>query len=595
MKYSLAYIKITFFLMSLPVCASAQASASPNETNCSGFYCIPWANHGWLPNEFVKIMDLTHGLTMTTTIDDPANILLPMYPKLYEGLPALFISSNSPSKSISWTSEFNQPIGGCHFSLYETEQSEAEVKGYKGLTEVQPILSKATQIVDKKYTNIPLSTSRKINVLFTQSIDKFVITYKKNKNSLYAKGAILLVGDITLFCSEPSVAPELRKKVTLAKIAPMGKVHTGDIISYLFQFHNREEMPQMVSLSDVLPDNFYWCSQSFIGNLKGEVNNYAGNRTFNMDKILLPTGLSVFTLDAYVGATAGEYAHQSLFYVQKKSQLSDDPTRKGIMGISNQTQIAVVAPKGIAPLSVVKTVSATSALNTDMLIFTYIFQNAGVKMISADFRDEIQPDTAYYKTSSLVFEGGIMGVENLYSQSNSLYINDLHIPVGKSSITIQVALNGCANGFYKNAATITPLESSGFRAIEMPSNEALWAVVSKNDLEFVADCKSVKVENHFIANELNNQLGHIQLKINVLKAGETTFKINGVGMTGSLTTILDANTSIVKIPIRYDGSGSEGLRTVTIASELGSKVCAVNAFVEPAVQTEVARVKGRSK
>jgi hypothetical protein len=572
-------------------------AAPTKETNCSGSHYIRWANQGWQANEFVKIIHLNHGLTMTTLIDDPSNILLPMYPKLYQELPALFISSNSSSKSMSWSSEFNQPIAGCHFSLYEMasfDMQGIEVKGYKGLTEVAPILSKSTQNVDKNNFNAPFSAHPKINVLFAQSIDRFVITYRKNKNSLNPKNSMLIVGDIAIFCPQPAVAPELLKKVSLLKIAPTGNVHQGDIISYLFQFHNREKTPQFISLSDLLPTNFSWCPQSFVGNFKVETNDYGGKQQLLINKILIPSGVSAFTMDAYVGATAGQYAHQSLFYVENESYLSDDPNQKDAMGLSNQTPIKVVAtPKCIAPLNVIKTVSAPTAINTDVLTFTYTFQNAGVKTIVADFRDEIQPDTAHYKMSSLAFEGGIMGIENLYGQSSSLYINDLHIPVGTSSIKVQVVLNGCARGFYKNAAVLTPVASSGYRTIEMPSNEALWAVVSNNELEFVADCKSVKIENNFVANELKNQSGFIQLKINTLNTGKTTFKINGIGITGHLTTTIGAGTPLVKIPIQYDGSGKDGLRAVTITSELGAKVCTVNTFVEPATQTEVARVKTR--
>jgi hypothetical protein len=585
------------------LCVSAHPHCPPQtgkkETTCSGFHYIRWANQGWQANEFVKTIDLNHGLTMTTSIDDPANILLPMYPKLYEGLPALYISSNSASKSMSWTSEFNQMITGCHFSLYDMTQLNldgVEIKGYKGLTEIQPILSKTTAIATKtQLTNTPFSANRKINVLFAQSIDKFVITYRKNKNSLYPRGSMLLISDVALFCPPPAVAPELLKSVCLSKIAPTGNVNQGDIISYLFQFNNLEKTPQIVCISDVLPNNFSWLPESFVGNLSGITNNYGGNRIFSIEKLVLPHGLSAFTIDAYVGAEVGKYAHQALFRINNKLQLSDDPNQKGWTGLSNQTPITVVAPKLIAPLKIIKKVSVPTALNTDVITFTYTFQNTGVKTIVADFRDEIQADTAHYKTSSLVFEGGIMGMENLYGQSSALYINDLHIPIGSSTIKVQVALNGCSTGFYKSAATITPVATAGFRSIEMPSDEALWAVVSNNDAELVVDCKGTKVENNFTANELQNQLGYIQLKVNVLKSGKNHFKINGAGITGDLTTTLGAETTFLKIPIQYDGSGRDGLRPITITSELGSKVCIVNTLIESPVKTEVARVKRRSK
>jgi hypothetical protein len=347
--------------------------------------------------------------------------------------------------------------------------------------------------------------------------------------------------------------------------------------------------PQMVHFTDILPEGLTWLPNSFVSQLKGQANEYGGGRTFVMKDIKVPSGLSTFTIDAYVGAATGYYAQQAMFQVNDRLYLSDDPNQ---LGRSNATALLVGLPKPDAPLRITKTVSTPTAFNTDILTFTYIFKNTGSNTIFADFMDEIPVDTARYKISSLTFDTGIIGMENLYSNSSSLYINDLSIPIGMSRLSVQVELNGCSIGAYTNAAVVIPKARNGYRPIEIISNEVTCLVVPKPVFQFVTNKSHPALKNSFIANGNTNQMGYIQFNVTVLQGGKTTFNVKGAGISGSLTTMLTPNVNTLTIPVWYDGSGADGLRTLTITSEYQEKAYILEMPIEPVFKTAVARVNG---
>jgi hypothetical protein len=177
------------------------AGGLASETVCTGYHYVRWATQGWTAGSLTKTVTLNNGLTMTTTVADPQNVLRSGYPKLYQGLPAAYIASNSDSKSITWTSQFNQIVASCNFSVYDidnvgTLSEYIDVKGYKGATVVNPTLSRAASssvivngtVSTGQINNIqPYSPSAKVNVSFDEPIDKIVITYKNNKNTLYPR------------------------------------------------------------------------------------------------------------------------------------------------------------------------------------------------------------------------------------------------------------------------------------------------------------------------------------------------------------------------------------------------------------------------
>ncbi len=574
------------------------AGSLATETYCAGSHYVRWATQGWAAGALTKTVNLNNGLVMTTTVADSQNILRAGYPRLYQGLPMAYINSNSASKDITWTSQFNQTIASCNFSVYDIDKIQTlfehvDIKGYKGATVVNPVLTKSLS----SYVSISgtvgsgqinntttYSPSAKLNVAFNAPIDKVVITYKNNKNTLYPRGAAMLLSDFIIYCPEPVVTPD---KIALSKIAPIGNVNHGDTITYTFKFNNADCDDKTVNFTDVLPAGFVWKANTLITPLNGTVNSYGGTNTVSITGITVPPGMSSFTLDAYAGAAIGTHNNQASFVVNGTTYLSDDPFQTGA---NNATPIILVAPPTTPLLTMVKAVSKDTVVKTDILTFTYTFNNTSGSAIITDFTDEIQPDTVRYKAASLVYGAGQTGTANAYSNVSSLYIENLSIPTGVSTLTVQVEMNGASLGTYQNIATVIPTTASGFRAIEINSNEVAWAIAQGAAFEYAFDCLGSTVQGSFAANGTAGQAGTIKIPINTIHNGTTSFTITGTGFTGNLTTNITANTAFITLPIVYDGSGTEGSRILTISSPDGMGNCSVQVLISVACKAEGGRI-----
>ncbi|MEY4934658.1 MAG: hypothetical protein RIS64_1017 [Bacteroidota bacterium] len=568
------------------------------ETVCTGYHYVRWATQGWTAGSLTKTVALNNGLTMTTTLTDPQSVLRSGYPKLYQGLPSAYISTNSASKSITWTSQFNQIIASCNFSVYDidnvgTLSEYMDVKGYKGATLVNPTLSRAAissvningTVSTGQINNIePYAPYAKTDVSFSEPIDKVIITYKNNKNTLYPRGALMLLSDFAIFCPAPVATVD---KISLSKGAPTGNIYQGDTITYTFQYNNADCAAKTVNFTDVLPTGFTWSPNSLITPLNGTVNNYGGTNTISITNMSVPTGISTFTVSAYAGAAVGTHNNQAAFVVNGTTYQSDDPNQ---VGANNATPITIIAAPTTAPLTMTKAVSAASVFNNGVLTFTYTFNNTGGTAIVTEFTDEIQPDTVRYKAGSLTFGAGMTGTANAYASVSSLYINNLSIPIGTSTLTVQVEMNGCEAGNYQNVAMVIPTAASGFRETELSSNAVSWAVIKPAAFQYAYNCKGSTVQGNFIANGVTGQNGFIQLAINVLNVGATYFTVTGAGFTGSLAATLDVNTTAILIPITYDGSGSDGSRGLTITSAHGIGSCTVSLNIAAACKAAGGRI-----
>jgi large repetitive protein len=574
------------------------AGSLSSETVCTGNQYVKWATAGWTAGALTKTVTLNNGLTMTTTVADPQSILRSGYPKLYQGLPAAYISTNSASKAITWTSQFNQIIASCNFSVYDIDNSGTlseyiDVKGYKGATLINPTLSRAAissvnvsgSVSTGQINNVETySPYAKVNVSFNQPIDKVVITYKNNKNTAAPRGAMMLLSDFAIFCPSPVANAD---KIMLSKVAPSGNIHRGDTISYTFQFNNADCAAQTVNFTDILPSGFTWSPNSLLTPLNGTINNYGGTNTISITNMSVPVGLSTFTIDAFAGAAAGTHTNQASFVVNGNTHLSDDPNQ---VGTSNTTPIVLVAPPTSAPLTMTKAVSAPTVLNSGILTFTYTFNNTGGSAILTDFTDELLPDTVRYKAASLIYGASMTGTANAYANANALYISNLSIPTGTSTLTVQVEMNNCEDGIYENVAMVIPTAASGFKEKEIASNVVTWAVTQPASFQYAYNCNGSTVQGNFVANGLTGQTGIIRLAINVLNAGAADFTVTGTGFTGSLTTTIAANMPFVQIPITYNGSGINGSRVLTITSAHGIGSCVANLQVEAACRAAGGRI-----
>jgi hypothetical protein len=96
---------------------------------------------------------------------------------------------------------------------------------------------------------------------------------------------------------------------------------------------------------------------------------------------------------------------------------------------------------------------------------------------------------------------------------------------------------------------------------------------------FAFNCGTAVTTGHFVLNNVANQGGYVTIPMTGATAGTATFLVVGTGFTGTLTTQLVDNQTIISIPISYDGGGVAGMRPLTITSPQGTGSCLVQANV----------------
>ncbi len=567
---------------------------------CSGSHYVSWATQGWTAGALTKNVTLGGGLTMNTVITNPNSILQAGYPRLYNGIPSALISSNSASKSIVWTSTFNQKVSGVSFSIYDidnigTLSESIDIKGYNGATVVNPVITKSasssvtitgTTVTGQINNTETYSPFAKANISFNQVIDNVVITYKNNKNLAAPRNALMLISDFSIYCPIAVVTPD---KIDLAKAGPTGAVNKGDIITYTFRFNNGDATNKTVDFTDNLPAGFTWIADSYMSPLAGTPSAYGGMANFSITGLSVPPGVTTFTIDAKADGTASvspgtTHNNQASMVVNGNTYLSDDPNQAGT---NNTTPVRLVIPATTAPLSITKSVSPTSTTRGGLVTFTYTFNNTNASAITTEFSDELQPDLVTYKASSLVLGAGLTGTPNVYGGDATLSFTNLSIPVGASTMTVQAMMNNVAVGTYKNMATILPT-SGGFRQLEMPSNEVSWDVIAAFSYSY--GCLGSQVLGNFVANGAAGQTGTMKIALDGAYVGAATFTVTGTGFTGTLSTTIASGQSSVTIPITYDGTGTEGSRTLTVTAPEGSGTCAAPVIIQAACKAEGGRI-----
>ena len=451
---------------------------------CSGNHYVQWSLNPWTAGSLTKNITLGGGLTMNTTISNPNGILAPGYPQMFADIPSVLIQTNSASKSITWTSVFNQKVSGVSFSLYDidnvgTLKELLDVKGYNGSTVVNPVITIpfASSVViagssmSGTLNNVPTySPFAKANISFNQTIDRVEINYRNNKNVYYPRPALLLVSDFTIFCP---VAVNNPDKIDLAKSAPTGNFAKGDTVTYTFRFNNGDATNKTVDFTDALPAGFTWVANSYISPLATPPNAYGGTNTFTLTGASVPPGITIFTIDAIANGAIGINNNQASFTTNGNTYQSDNPYTATAL---DPTPVTLIAPPPVAPITMTKSVDLSSVSSTGEVKFTYSFSNTNASAITVNFTDEVQPDSVRFKPSSLVRTGATGGTANVYDNTGYLSITGLSIPAGSSSISVNALMSGQPTGTYSNYATILPT-GAGFRAKPNNSNSVNFTVV----------------------------------------------------------------------------------------------------------------------
>jgi uncharacterized repeat protein (TIGR01451 family) len=560
---------------------------STSSTYCSGSSFLQWSANPWTAGALTKTTPLSNGLSVTTTVTNPNSILLAGYPKMVGTQPSLFISSNSAANVVTWSMQFNQTITGAGFYIYDLDKLGAvdenvQITGYKGATAIAPTLSKAptSPIVINNgtstasggvYNTLPYSPAARVYVAFNAAIDKIVITYKNNANTLRKTSAAISIGDVSIYCPEPVAEPDL---VSLKKIVSTSAVHQGDTVSYTFKVTNVDCTPKTIDIADDLPTGMMWIEDSYTATTSGgTLNTYGGTDHFSLTGITVPVGVSTITVDAAVNAS-GTKNNQASFLINGHTYLSDDPNQAGT---TDMTPLSILAPLTTPPVSITKSVASPALSSTGTQTFTYTIKNLGATPIIMDFADELSADTMTYVAASLSATLG--GTASTYAGEGSLFISSMTIPAGTSTFTVQVAMNNLSAAVYQNTATIAAT-SAGYNLNSIASNTVTWNISPPAAFTYAFNCAGSAIAGTFISDGTPNQTGTVTIPLNVVSAGLVTITVSGTDFTGTLTTVITAGQSSLTVPIVYSGGGTEGSRLLTLLSSAGTGSCSVLAQIQ---------------
>jgi uncharacterized repeat protein (TIGR01451 family) len=566
-------------------------------TYCTGSSFLQWSANPWTAGALTKTIPLSNGLSVTTTVTNPNSIMLVGYPKMVGTQPVMFISSNSATKAVTWSMQFNQTITGAGFYLYDLDKlftlnENVQITGYKGATAVLPTLSKsllsavnlnnATGTSSGSINNLPTyGVLGRVYVSFNAAIDKIVITYKNNATTFRNTTAAIAIGDVSIYCPEPVVEPDL---VSMKKIAPTAAVHQGDTISYTFKLNNVDCAAKTIDIADDLPTGMHWVGNSYTATLTGgTINTYGGTDHFSLTGISVPVGVSTFTLDA-VATASGTKNNQASFLINGHTYTSDDPNQTGD---TNPTPLSISAPLITPPVTIVKSVATPALSSTGTQRFTYTINNVGATPITMDFADELVADTMTFVAASL--SGTLGGTASTYAGQGALFITGMTIPVGTSSFTVQVAMNDLSANTYENTATLMATGAT-YTPNVIASNTVTWVIAPAASFTYAFNCTGSAVAGTFIADGTPNQTGTITIPINVVNEGLVSLNIAGTDFTGTLSTTIVAGQSSLNIPITYSGAGTEGSRLLTITSAAGTGICSVLVQIQAGCKASGGRI-----
>jgi hypothetical protein len=123
--------------------------------------------------------------------------------------------------------------------------------------------------------------------------------------------------------------------------------------------------------------------------------------------------------------------------------------------------------------------------------------------------------------------------------------------------------------------------SSGETDIEVETQGWLIANATPPPATFTFNCTNATAVGPFIANGTAGQTGTITINMTGATAGSATFTVSGGGFSGSYAANLTAGQTSLTIPVTFDGSGTNGTRTVSINSAQGSGSCSKVVTIAP--------------
>jgi large repetitive protein len=514
--------------------------------------------------------------TFTVTISDPNSVIYAptVYPVGQFWQNHIFIpryDANGTNNKITTKIVMSKPAYKASFEIFDMDE-------YYGKDVVRVYGKLAGSTVNPKFT-FPSTTALSANgnkvsattgvwdisargrvfVNFNSAVDEIYVEYTKDNGWFFKSYQDIRIKNIDITC-KPFVPEEpVADNVYIAKQVATSNPKIDEAFTYKFIVKNLDCEDKTINFTDLLPSGLKWVDSTLSTALSyASVNTYGGSNNLVMSGVTVPPGDSYIYVDA-IGATAGNFNNQASFTVGSNTYLSDDPAQ---IGTANPTPVTLIANQPLADLAITKSVDKASALQNEVVKYTYIITNPNATAILTTFQDNLpaSADGAMtYVASSLTGTGAAIVSPAAYGGTSSIVLRNLSIPAnGSLTVTVDANTGTFTTGqTASNIASVTPEPSSGYRQITTNSNAASTTIGAVAAATGTLVCANTQMIPAPVAGTPSNHALYVTL--NVTAPGVfSPVVVTGSGFTEFPSPYsINATTTGTKtyvIPVHYDGT-----------------------------------------
>jgi large repetitive protein len=514
--------------------------------------------------------------TFTVTISDPNSVIYAptVYPVGQFWWNHIFIpryDANGTNNKITTKIVMSKPAYKASFEIFDMDE-------YYGKDVVKVYGKLAGSTVNPKFT-FPNPTALSANgnkvsattgvwdisargrvfVNFNSPVDEIYVEYTKDNGWFFKSYQDIRIKNIDVTC-KPFVPEEpVKDNVYIAKQVATANPKIDEAFTYKFIVKNLDCEEKTINFTDLLPSGLKWVDSTLSTALSyASVNTYGGSNSLVMNGVTVPPGDSYIYIDA-IGATAGNFNNQASFTVGSNTYLSDDPAQ---VGAANPTPVTLIANQPLADLAITKSVDKASALQNEVVKYTYIITNPNATPILTTFQDNLPASAGgamTYVASSLTGTGAAIVTPAAYGGTSSIVLRNLSIPAnGSLTFTVDANTGTFTTGqTASNVASVTPDPSSGYRQITTNSNAASTTIGAVAAATGTLVCANTQMIPAPVAGTPSNHALYVTL--NVTAPGVfSPVVVTGSGFTEFPSPYsINATTTGTKtyvIPVHYDGT-----------------------------------------
>ena len=516
------------------------------------------------------------GQTFTVTISDPNNVIYAptVYPVGQFWYNHIFIpryDANGTNNKITTKIVMSQPAYKASFEIFDMDEyfGKDVVKVYGKLAggTVNPAFTfPSTTALSANGNKVSATTGvwdisarGRVFVNFNSPVDEIYVEYTKDNGYAFKSYQDIRIRNIDITCKPFIPEVSTADNVYITKQVATSNPKVDEAFTYKFIVKNLDCEEKTINFTDLLPSGLKWVDSTLSTALSyASANAYGNTNSLTMSNVTVPPGDSYIYIDA-IGASAGNYNNQASFTVGSNSYLSDDPAQAGA---ANPTPVSLIANTPIADLTISKSVNKASALQNEVVKYTYIINNPNATAILTTFQDNLPASAGggmTYVASTLTGTGAALVNPTSYGGTSSIVIRNLSISAnGSLTVTVDANTGTFTPGqTASNVASVTPDPTSGYRQITTNSNAASTTIGAVAAATGTLVCSNTQMIPAPVAGTPSNHALYVTL--NVTAPGVfTPVVVTGSGFTEFPSPYsINATATGIKtyvIPVHYDGT-----------------------------------------